>query len=109
MTEIQNKWSELAIVSFTCAILSYLIPLLFFELLLKPKVIEWAPALGIAMNTISMVLWTLAIIPGLRAMRQIKSNPALKGRVMAISGIVLGVLGVVLALCSIVVWLAVER
>jgi hypothetical protein len=103
-----NKWSGLAIKSFIFGLLGWLLPLpigifgiLSQKATIKVNGFTWqirkivgSPAFITILNIICLLLFLFTILLGIRALRNIRSNPTQKGKVFAIIGIALGIIAV---------------
>jgi len=104
MEEIKKKWSGLAITSFIFGLLAWIIPLSLLPLSFI-KELQFSRTFDIILgisNIIMYLLCLLAMILGIRAMRQIKASPSQKGKILAVPAIILGAIPVLLGIAFII-------
>jgi len=104
MEEIKKKWSGLAIKSFIFGLLSWLIPLSLLPLSFI-KELQFSRTFDIIAGIANIIMYLsclLAMLLGIRAIRQIKVNPSQKGKILAIPGIILGSILVLLGIAFII-------
>lgn len=105
MEAMQKKWSNPAIMSFICGLLGWWIPLTEALRQIKGLKLINPGAINILLIIVFILICFLAILLGIRAIRQIKVNQGLSGKAFAILGILLAGLAI---LCVLVAFITLD-